>query len=203
MIEYESGKLGYSNENKYFSCDKCKIVSIGNKSIWLLIIIVNETKNFRIEHTIESGTYSLKAFSIKHIERVNHIVIGGWNGYDFLDSPNSGYLQPRYIQGGGDFDYRRESSSDIEAIWAQFNAKFLTIYHSILSQYFLPFIREIEFKIKNNKLNLEEKILNFFECYDTSNSVSDNEYENGDILFMHNLGFIHNANEGDSDSDND
>ena len=65
MIEYESGKLGYTNENKYFSCDECNIVSIGNKSIWLLGIIDNETKNFRIAPTIERDSSSLKDFIIK------------------------------------------------------------------------------------------------------------------------------------------
>ena len=41
MIEYESGKLWYNIENKFFSCDECNIVSIGNKNIWLLGIIDN------------------------------------------------------------------------------------------------------------------------------------------------------------------
>ena len=31
MIDYESGKLGYNNENKYFSVDECNYFTIGNK----------------------------------------------------------------------------------------------------------------------------------------------------------------------------
>ena len=116
MIEYESGKLGYFDENKYFSCDECNIVSIGNTSIWLLGIIDNETKNFRISPTIERDTSNLKAFITKHVERGNHIVTDGWNGYDFLDAPNSGYLRSRHIHGGGVFGYGRDSTSHIESI---------------------------------------------------------------------------------------
>ena len=48
-------------------------------------IINIETKNFRIAPTIERDSSSLKAFIIKHIERGNHILTDGWNGYDFLD----------------------------------------------------------------------------------------------------------------------
>ena len=35
--------------------------------------------------------------------------------------------------------------------------------------------------------------------YYITNALSDNDYENGNMLFMHNLGFIQNANESDSD----
>ena len=77
----------------------------------------------------------------------------------------------------------------------------MVIYHSVPSQYFFTIYKENRIQIKNKKLNLEEKIINFFECYDTTNSVSDNDYVNGDMLFMHNLGFIENVNESDRDRD--
>ena len=105
MIDYESGKLGYINENKYFAVDECNIVTIGNKKIQVLQIII-----------------------------------------------------PKIL-----------------------------------------LIREIEFKIKTKNLNMEDKIFNFIECYNTTKNVSDNDYKNNDNLFMDNLGL----NNKDNDSDND
>ena len=120
-------------------------------------IIDNITKNFRPSPTIDRNTESLKEFEAKIVDKGNHIVIDWWIRYDFLEVPNSEYIRTKHIRGGGDFGYGRESISHIEFILTQLETKFLEIYHSVLSQYFLPFIREIEFKLKTRKVVLEEK----------------------------------------------
>lgn len=50
MIDYESGKLGYINENKYFAVDECNIVTIGNKKygFWVLLIIIPNNLDYHL-----------------------------------------------------------------------------------------------------------------------------------------------------------
>ena len=71
LIDYGSSYLGYLNENKYFSTDKCNIVTICPNQIWLLGIVDNETKNFRITPTINRDTPTIKYFIEKKWKRVN------------------------------------------------------------------------------------------------------------------------------------
>ena len=61
-------------------------------------------------------------------------------------------------------------------------------------------MREIEFKIKTRNLNIEEKIINFFACFNTTQNVLENDYLNTDKEFVENLNF--NFEENDEDSDN-
>ena len=76
-IEYQTNVLGYPNEEKYFSIDECNIISINNKSIWLLGIINNNTKNFRIEPVINRDADTIKTFLTKYVGSGNRIVTGG------------------------------------------------------------------------------------------------------------------------------
>ena len=69
--------LGYPNEEKYFSFDECNIICINNKSIWLLGIINNNTKNFRIEPVINRDADTIKTFLTKYVGSGNRIVTGG------------------------------------------------------------------------------------------------------------------------------
>lgn len=200
LIEYESGYLGYLNENKYFSVDECNIITIGTINIWLLGIIDNETKEFRLTPTITRDQDTLKNFIDKNVQKGNHIIIDGWHGYDFMDLPNSGYLRSKHIHGGGDFGYGRDSTSHIESIWAQIKAKLKETYHSIPSKSFLSFVREIEYKLKTRHLNIEEKIKNFFECFNTTQNVLEKDYENTDKEFMDNLNFQNLVLDEDNDN---
>lgn len=122
-IEYQTNMLCYPNEEKYFSIDECNIISINNKSIWLLGIINNNTKNFRIEPVINRDADTIKTFLTKYVGSGNRIVIDGWSGYDFLDHPLSGYRRYKHIHGRSDFGYGVPSTSHIENIWAQIQSK--------------------------------------------------------------------------------
>ena len=113
---------------------------------------------------------------------------------------NSGYIRWRHVPGGGDFGYDRDSTSHIESIWAQLQAKLKETYHSIPSKSFLSFVREIEFKIKTGNMSIEEKIINFFECFIITQKVLENDYVNTDKEFIDNLNF--NIEENDEEYDN-
>ena len=183
-IEYQSNLLGELNSRKYYSVDECNIITINGTQIWLLGIIDNENKDFRIEPILSRNTVALKNFINKYVSSGNYIVTDGWRGYDFLDKPDSGYRRFKHNHGSGDFGYGQQSTSHIESIWAQIRAKIKEIYHSMPHKNFLEFVREIEFKIKVSKLNAAEKIGCFFDAYKTTLGLSDNDYENVDNLFM-------------------
>ena len=152
-------------------------------------MIDNEIKEFRITPAINRNQYTLRNFIEKNVQKGNNIITGGWSAYNFLDMPNSGYLRSRHVHGGGDFGYGRDSTSHMEYIFAQLQAKLKETYHSIPSKSFLSFVREIDFKIKTRNLNIEDKLINFFECFNTTQNVSENAYVNTDKEFVDNLIF--------------
>ena len=62
VIDYESRYLGDLNDNKYFSVDESNILTIGATHIWLLGIIDNQIKYFRLTPTLNRDTFTLKNF---------------------------------------------------------------------------------------------------------------------------------------------
>ena len=99
---------------------------------------------------------------------------------------------------GGDGSEHSISLTSAEYI----ESKLKETYYSIPSKTFLSFLREIEFKLKTKHLNLEEKIINFCECYQTTLNVSEDFYINTDKEFMNNLNLIFNESDSNSDSNN-
>lgn len=68
------------------------------------------------------------------------------------------------------------STSHVEALWHQLKTKIKKIYSSIPSINFLLFPREAEWLIKNQKLNDEQKTIEFVEyyrCYDNKIDVKE------------------------------
>ena len=115
----------------------------------------------------------MEAFITKHVEKGNHIITDGWMSYDFLDNFNSGYIRHKYIHGNGDLGYGQESTSYVESLWGLLKAKLKECYHSVPANIFMLFVKEQEFKIKNNKLSFEEKIGKFFDAFNLSEQVED------------------------------
>ena len=70
LIVYESRFLGELNANKYFSFDECNIISIGTINIWLLGIIDNYIKEFRLAPAINRDQNTLRNFIEKHVKKV-------------------------------------------------------------------------------------------------------------------------------------
>ena len=61
-FEYRSLPLPDENENGFFSIDESLITHRNGKQIWLLGIINNSTKDFRIEGTYERTTDCIQKF---------------------------------------------------------------------------------------------------------------------------------------------
>ena len=181
-FEYRTTPLAEENENGFFSADESLIAHRNNRQIWLLGIINNTTKDFRIEGTYERTTSAIKKFITFNVKSGNNIITDGFTSYNFLDRIDSGYTHFKHDHSGGDFGFGQESTSHIESIWSQLKAKIKDTYYTIPEKNVLHFVREAEFKIKLRSKSGPEKIKEFFSCYDFLSNVKDVEIEDKDFL---------------------
>ena len=86
------------------------------QQIWVLGIIDNYSKDFRLNLTLDRNQETLKSFIARYVEPGNTIVTDGWQGYDFLSNTDD-YRHDRHVHGRGDFGYGLNSTSHIESIW--------------------------------------------------------------------------------------
>ena len=75
-----------SDENKAerFSVDESLFLSVSNEQTWVIGIIDNEKKDFRLEITNIRNEEILKQIITTHIKPGNVVVTDGWSGYNFL-----------------------------------------------------------------------------------------------------------------------
>ena len=130
-FEYRTTLLAEENENGFFSVDESLITHKNNRQIWPLGIINNSTKEFRIEGIYERTTDAIKNFITLNAKSGNNIITDGLTSYNFLDRIDSGYTHIKFVHGGGDFGFGRESTSHIESIWSQIKAKIKDTYYTI------------------------------------------------------------------------
>ena len=157
-------------------------------------IINNKTHDFRIDYTKSRDSNAIKNFISRHVQKGNKICTNGWAGYDYLDSPDSGYQRFKHNHGGGDFDYAEQSSSHIEGIWSVLKSKIKNSYYVFPTKNILKFIKEAEFKYKIKALSPESKMKEIFDCYSHLKVVGDfdiNDY----------IDCLKDEDESDSDSD--
>ena len=96
--------------------------------IWLLGVINNQSKVFRIEGTFNRDATTIEKFIQIYIEKGNTIVSDMWGGYRFLDEVNSGYTHISHNHHNGIFGTGLQSSSHIEAIWNIIKSKIKNNY---------------------------------------------------------------------------
>lgn len=125
----------------------------------------NTTKDFRVVPTKSRDTIHLKEFIKRYIPSGNRIITDGWSGYDWVDPPNSVYYRYRHIHGQNDFGLGIESTRHVESILSQLKMEILSTYKSIPGYNFLYYLKEAEWKIKNENLNFNTKLDYFMEMY--------------------------------------
>ena len=84
--------------------------------MWVIGLINNSTKAFRTQATYIRDENTLSKFIKKYVPRGNYIISDGWPAYNFLDSPNSGYIHLIHIHGGDDFGFGIQTTFHIESI---------------------------------------------------------------------------------------
>ena len=164
-IIYNVEILGEENQNLYFSADECMFGHEFDEPVWILGIINNTNKDFRLEIANSRDTNTIKAFISRHVKKGNKICTDGWPSYDYLDEPDSDYIRYKHNHGQGDFGYGLESTSHIEGLWANLQAIIKNTYRVMPHGNLLKFIKEAEFKFKLRNLNDELKIKEIFNVY--------------------------------------
>ena len=64
--------------------------------VWILGIINNTNKDFRLEIANSRDTNTIKAFISWHVKKGNKICTDGWPSYDYLNEPDSGYIRYKH-----------------------------------------------------------------------------------------------------------
>ena len=119
---YLTDKLGLENKNEKFSVDESVFTKTTKKeNVWVLGIINNFTKEFRLECSIKRDEFTLTKFIKKFEEKGNTIISDGWAGYQNLE--NEGYHHDVHIHERGNFGFDLKSSSTIESLWNALKVK--------------------------------------------------------------------------------
>jgi hypothetical protein len=100
---------------------------MGTRANW------NKSKDFRVVLSRERDAETLKIFVNKFISAGNNLVIDGWNGYDWANNINSGYVRFIHNHGRNDFGRGVESTSHMESVWSQLKKQIFNIYKMIPS----------------------------------------------------------------------
>ena len=87
--------------HKQFSIDESLFshTDIGDK-IWVLGIIDNQTKDFRLNISLKRDQNVLKSFITRYVEPGNTIITDGWSGYNFLGSLDNIVIIYIFTKGG-------------------------------------------------------------------------------------------------------
>lgn len=123
---------------------------------------------------------------LKFIDSNNRFISDGWNGYNFIRNFN-GYSHEAHNHGAGDFGEGLHTTSQIESFLNELKSKIKNTYHIIPTNYFIHFLWEAEWKIKNKNKSYKLLIKGFFDCFkyikDLSNIIlEDNSFlSDGDL----------------------
>ena len=110
---YQTEKLGLKDEHGIYSMDEILIGHKNGKQLWLLGIIKNTSKKFRIEASFLRDTPTVKKFINKFVETGNPILTDCWNAYNFVDNAHSGYIYIKHLHKAGSFGMGLQSTSHI------------------------------------------------------------------------------------------
>jgi len=137
---YDTELISDINKNEIFLAGESLINHNNNRQIWLLGIINNRNKQFRIVGTLSREGTTLKKIIEKFIFRGNTIVTDHWQGYNWLDSKNSGYHHISFNCSLGNFGAGVLSTSHIKAVWNIIKSKIKNSYYVIPKKNLFGFI---------------------------------------------------------------
>ena len=127
-IVYETELISEENKREFFSADESLFNHYNNDQIWLLGVVNNSTKQFRIVGTLSRDANAISKFIKKFILPGNIIISDSWGGYNWLNHPNSGYKHISFNHSSGSFGSGLTSTSHMESIWSIIKAKIKNIY---------------------------------------------------------------------------
>ena len=116
--------------------------------------IDNTNRNFRLEASYQRDRATLEKFIRMKIEEGNHIITDSWLGYNFMNSPNSGYIHISHNHRNGIFGLGTQTTAHIEGLSSILKGKIKSAYNVISTKNIIHFIHEAELKLK-----IEKKII--------------------------------------------
>ena len=164
--------ISNTNFNERLSVDESKFTSEGNENIWVIGVINNCTKQFRLEISKIRNSNVLKKFIFAYVKPGNIIVSDWWAGYDFLSENNSPYVHSVHNHGHGDFGIGLDSTSHIEQLWSQLKSTISKIYTIIPSKNFYLYLKEAEFRLKIKNLSNKEKIIELIDIFNYIRNIN-------------------------------
>ena len=181
-ILYQSEYLGPKDSQDCYAIDESLFTHTKNGTqVWVIGIINNRTKEFRLEASKYRDTNTIKKFLYKFIDSGNIIISDGWSGYNFISNFN-GLAHEVHNHGAWDFGLGMHTTSFIESLWSSLKSQIKNTYHIIPSRYFISFLREAEWKISNKNKNYESLLNEFFACYDYIQNLSDIDVNDNSFL---------------------
>lgn len=90
------------------------------------------------------------------------------------------------------------STSYIESLWHSLKSKILGTYKHIPNQYFVSYLCEAEFKVKNANKKYVDIVKEFFDCFENNMNLKDIIFESND--YLSDSDFI-NQNNGENEDD--
>jgi len=169
--------LGDVNQYGYFSVEESLFAHSHNKQVWILGIINNTSKDFRLDGIFNRDTNSLKNFITKYVKTGNTIISDSWRAYNFLGQNDSGYINIQHNHNQQTFGQGIISASHIESIWSNIKSKIKSVYNVIPGKNLMKFLREAEYKYKLRDKNYDEKMNDLFECWKFLLNFEDIEIE--------------------------
>ena len=174
---YNTELLGDVNQFGFFSVDESLFAHSHNKHVWILGIIDNTSKDFRLDGTFNRDTNSLKNFITKYVKTGNTIISDSWRAYNFIGQNDSGYIHIQHNHNQRAFGQGIISTSHIESIWSNIKSKIKSVYNVFPGKNIMKFLREAEYKYKLRDKNYDEKMNDLFECQKFLLNVEDVEIE--------------------------
>lgn len=139
-IIYETEFISEENKREFFSADESLINYSNNIQIWLLGVVNNNNKQFRIVGTTSRDANAISKFIQKFIFPGNAIISDSWPRYNWLNDAYPGYSHIPFNHSNGSFGSGLTSTSHMESIWSIIKAKIKNIYYVTPNKNLFSFI---------------------------------------------------------------
>lgn len=150
---YYLEKIVELNGHASISIDESLYVHQGQNQIWNVGLINNISRKIRLEILPNRSTDIIKKIITNLIPTGNTIVTDGRSFYNWFDNPRYGCEHSVHNHDHGDFGADEDSTSHIEQLWHNLKHIITSIYYIFLSEKFILFLREAEFRRNTKKFS--------------------------------------------------
>ena len=177
--EYILDRLVNNSANQIICVDESLFMHKEGNQTWIIGLLNTETNGIRLDVVTIRNETTLKAIIEKHAGIGKEIYSDSWTCYNFLNRPNSGYINNVVNHSQGVFGITRM----IEGLSAVLNSLIKKMYTCIHSINLIYFLREAEYRRNTRNVNTIEKLDSFsiiVSTVDFNNFISEEDLINID-----------------------